>query len=1152
MNTSEKGSFQRESREKPFDPIGAKEEIRQALKDNLGELRSKFKENDPAFHSPLELVFQASLEDGLAFAKELRLSPDEVQNLVANGWFTETHPEVVKESVRVAKQMGIPKEDLLWWMHGTDRSYIDPLIEDALSDTLKRRDQKREKEYSPEMRELTDKLETYYREFLPYRLESGNSRNRDGSFQEEKLSKRELFERKKAEHIRRGETIIFDKYARGISEYLPNSNTTRVSEDDTVKLAELGIPEDEHAAVKRLAWDYQGKEILVKDEAERMRASGAKAGDEVFPVIAFNANGVKREFNLARDRKPVAKIIEQILKKEIVNDAQKIINESGTSGGYVVEKDPVTGKYVALHEAESYKRHEIEEEKMKFKPAFEATSDFLSRMKPPASDSLKDIGTWFESNIFQSPEWEEFQKNIDWPAEYKIPLPGLLDLSSKLSNPYLKKHFENYQLRTSIDEKKLRGIPQILLDMMEGKRPTSLSPEEIGAIYAYYEDHANCKDISGLPENKRVEADRIIGLANTMENPTMENLAKYFSPKSDEERNKDADAAKKSLKQWVSERLKSIDFIRKAMSEKVTDLLRTISAKSDANPRLLAEKLLKACYPREWSEYETTQQRSRSRSEFAGTFSGGRGSEFSEEGLTQDHFESSLAGGNFGGKEFQEGAPKKLATFDSPVHGMFVTNILGYDPVAGTWKRNHIPVDGDMEQARSMKKVTAKLDSKIGRIVPAPLASRNFEYHGGSKSELSKDSLGLIHLEGSREISGWSYEIPSGTVVPGAVEESTYTRFLSRFVNEGGAGYLEKNPDLPVECKMFVESIKTLSPRERVIKIQEFVTSRSFYDAWDNPIREKMNSAPFADRCELMKERLEMLRDELGDQVPSSAMFAGVCADFAMVTESMFREAGIASAVIEGYNMNGTEMTSHNAHGKSGVFWPDANGKTILAEIETTPAALTDAQRGAYEMQGIAPEPLTEEIQKAHLEEEKQAEEIAEEIKNLEGTLENKLAEIERAASDGKMLSLEDRKRLEEQTLALRTKIAEYIQQTATLKDISVLKGVLDAIRYSPVMKMDQNDIEAKVSSMKFIQGEYGRLEKEYENKEQPLERVSHLGKNFIGDLDAMIYNSHASGEDAAFIGYVGQVGEFGARKIPENHARIWAMLKTYMRAKLI
>ena len=45
---------------------------------------------------------------------------------------------------------------------------------------------------------------------------------------------------------------------------------------------------------------------------------------------------------------------------------------------------------------------------------------------------------------------------------------------------------------------------------------------------------------------------------------------------------------------------------------------------------------------------------------------------------------------------------------------------------------------------------------------------------------------------------------------------------------------------------MFVESIKTLSPRDRVIKIQEFVTSRSFYDAYDNPIRDKMNSASFS------------------------------------------------------------------------------------------------------------------------------------------------------------------------------------------------------------------------------------------------------------------------------------------------------------------
>ncbi len=1143
MEHIKQGPFGEKSPAPVFDPIKAKEEIRQGLKDNLPEIRHELGKSDK--ESPLSFVFQASLEDGLDLARELRLSPEEIQKLTLKGgmWAYEKHDKVFKAALIKARGIGLPTDETLSFTGSHHPEFLKLDLNDIDAER---------KKFSPEKEQLMQKLENYYSEFLPYRLESQGSkkrRNEGGESIPQKFSDIELSNRRKAEHMRRAEGIIFDKYVRELSDIeWPDDISARAK-----KLSDLGIPENEHEDILRLVRKYNAHAGQTKAEAEKIKSSGAKAGDEVFPLIVMNAGGVKREWNLAKDRKPVRKIIEQMVKKEIVGDVQKMLNEN-SAGGYVVEKDSVTGQYVPMREAENRKRHEIEQARMDTEKAWNAVSSFLIDQKNPASPSVADISSWIE-DITETEEWKKFEKNLG--PEGDLPLTIQLSLAEKIPNPYLRKHIENYYIRDAVEKKHLRGIPQLLIDMSEGKQSTTLSPDEIGALYAYYEDNANCKNVATLSYEKQIEADKMLEAVNTLEDPNLRKLAKYFTPKSKEEIKNQKKDEEKNLKGWVAERLKSLNFIRQAMSEKLSALLRTVSAKPDTNIDLLAEKLVKACYPREWRQYQELQERSRSRSEMAGAFSGGgnRGGEgfgASEGGLTQDHFESNLGGGNYGSKEFQEGVPQKLATFDTPVSGMFVTNILGYDPVAGTWKRNYVPVDGDLSQDRSMKKVTAKVDSKIGRIIPAPIAAQKIALEGGAKSEVSQDSLGLIHLEGSRDISGWSYDIPSGTVVPGKIDENTYTRFLSRFVNEGGAGYLEKNPDLPVECKMFVESIKTLSPRDRVIKIQEFVTNKSFYDAYDNPIRDKMNSAPFSERCALMKERLEMLQDELGDQVPQGLMFAGVCADFAMVTESMFREAGIASAVIEGYNMSGTEMTSHNAHGKSGVFWPDANGKTILAEIETTPPALTKAQSGAYAMQGIAPEPLTLEIEKAHLEEEKQAEEIAQEIEIIESGLQETLKKFEGTAEQKIQISPEERKRMEEQVLALRAKIAEYVQQTATLEDIAILKGVLDAIRFSPVTKMDQQDVEGKVAGMQFIQSEYGRLQKDYENREEPLERISHLGKNFIGDLDAMVYNSHVQGEDRGFIEYVGQVGEYGAKKLPENHAKIWSMLKTYMRAKLL
>jgi|GEM_PF-5971317 len=94
MNKAEQRLFGREYKESPFDPIKAREEIRQNLKDALPEMRQKSGgfEKD----SPLSFVFEASLEDGLDAARELRLSPEEIQRLTLKGglWFYEKHKKV--------------------------------------------------------------------------------------------------------------------------------------------------------------------------------------------------------------------------------------------------------------------------------------------------------------------------------------------------------------------------------------------------------------------------------------------------------------------------------------------------------------------------------------------------------------------------------------------------------------------------------------------------------------------------------------------------------------------------------------------------------------------------------------------------------------------------------------------------------------------------------------------------------------------------------------------------------------------------------------------------------------------------------------------------------------------------------------------------
>ena len=1146
--TSEQSPFRKAESAPAFDPIKAKAEIFKDMKVHLPELRKYI--NEPiTTGGPVADVFGASIEDGLELARQLRLTPEEIQkvSLLKNPIFSAKHPEVIKQAKSIAQEIGIPEYNLNNLGYGSAVKDIGASVE-----TYVHVHAGEWKEFTPELETLMAKVEDYYAEFLPYRLDTESSRRAQKSA--ETIPETDLEKRQTLNHLRQGEDILFKKYIQALEEEARTHGLDAVEQ----RLRSEGVEEHDvwrftqivQPAIKDTADAEAKREVTNKKEEEDIR-------NTAFPSIVLTIRGEKREFNLARDRKPVQKIIEQVLKREMIKDVENVVNRYMHGRDYVViEKDPVLGKYIPSKiSGTEVKHHEQEDAKIKTARIYEHYGQLFTTVGQPKSDSLKDINTWIKE-VQNTDAFDQTMKEAGSIPNANFTIEQYLELAAASKNVYLQKYLEADFITTAINEKDFRGISTVLSEMAEGTRSTVLNKSEIGALFQELEESAGMNSFSYIEDYK--EYQRVLDAVNAMENPTMENLSKYFVLKNTVERTDNENKQRISLKERISKRLEYIDFVRKAMVDKIKGFLSTISAKPDQAPRQLAERLMKACYPKEWHAYEERERRGKEEWKAQSAHvdlshsmemasAGGRAS---EGGLTQNRFEDTLAGGNIGGKEFQEGAPTKIATYDVPVQGMFVTNILGYDPVARIWKRNYVPVDGDSHQERKTQRVTARVESTIGRIIPAPIGTEHFEVSGSG--HIVKDSLGLLNLEGSRNIESWSYDIPAGTVVPSALDEKTYTRFLSRFVEENGAPYLEKNPELPVECKMFVDSIKTLAPRERLIQIQQFVTGHSFYDAYDNPIRNKMNAANFSERCQLMQERLEQIRDEIGDQVPESAMFGGVCADFAMLTESMCREAGLASAVIEGYNMQGTEMNSQRAHAKTGVFWPDQNGKTVLAEIETTPSAITDAQRAAFTMQGIEEAPLLEEIQKAEGEAVVEVTEAEKEIQSAQENIESRLQKLEARIAAGTVVSFEERKALDEQVSGLRDKVAGYIEYAAKLEDVAILKGVLDSIRYSPVLKQDQSTVDARLGNMKFIQSEYARLEEDYANRDEPLERISHLGKNFLGDLDTALSNARSAGEATVFAEYVGKVGEYGGRDIPENHRKIWLMLRTYMRAKLI
>jgi hypothetical protein len=366
-------------------------------------------------------------------------------------------------------------------------------------------------------------------------------------------------------------------------------------------------------------------------------------------------------------------------------------------------------------------------------------------------------------------------------------------------------------------------------------------------------------------------------------------------------------------------------------------------------------------------------------------------------------------------------------------------------------------------------------------------------------------------------------------LAPTDVTDHEYTRFLDRLVNEGGSAYLEKIPGLPVECEMFLDSIVRLPPRDRVVAIQEFVTSHSFYDAYDNPLRDQMNKASVSDRIAIMQERLGQLREQLGDEIPDQTIFAGVCADVTVIGEMMLRASGIAAGAAEGYRVSGTSLNNDNAHGLNIVVWPDQSGKNILCEVDMTPSAVTEKQQAEFARMGIIPVSVKKTIE--------ESEKIDEEyVKELRGRL-NEITKNMDALAQGDIDTI-DRKKFQES-------LTDYINATCNLSDVFVFKRMIETYRYSTVHTIE-NEPQKKAEAIGFMQYEYKRWNKEYDAQEKPLERLSNPGKNLIGIFNQLQAQSKLDKEQQKFKSMIASVPEYLQTSLSLEHMKLWELLGKY------
>lgn len=1107
------------------DPVVQKQKLFRHIAETFPEYR------DIANHAeidPIGLVFQHSVADGLELAKKLGLTPEEIRKrTIENPVFGLSHSKVIlyvnTDLVGTEAQNkpgAIQLKNIL--NHIADGKFTSTSSEESQKARtfFQASFEKRKQDIQQFPREIIDSIAGYYAEFLPYRAdelrksyEEANPRHSGELTPFGKLTM----------HLEQGKKALFPKYMKALAKEVYENHST---EDPREVLEQLGVPKDEVIFMEASVDEYRSHET-----------------GEPLPTLVMNHGaGGKQNFNLEAMRKPVAKIREKLLTKELTIGAEELLNGRMHTGSHerhaIVYDENLKEHICTKQETVIPSQEEIQGQLYKIKEFFQQFEIiakkhnlFNEKTRNMSYDELSDYITKAQE---MNPEFEAELKAIDsekFNDLHSVDLCEYVKVYDDLSFPELKRGLEYNVVHERIKDDFLAGIAEYLANVIDKKQPSLLTDKDLGELWNEFEEatknYFSANYNGGDLEGKKLN-DTLTQL-DCLKHQDLNHLINYFQPKSGQERLEDIEKKHKETRTLIERSKRLFDAIKSSMKDRAKWLLEsfTMPAKPDQNEMRLADQLTAACYPEEWSAY---QEKIRKEQEYRDQQQSISMSEFSNRGLTENSFDSRMSGGNVGDKESIEQMKSFEAKFDQPVSAMLVTNVVGYDSARGIWRRMHVPVDGDMHQGRSMQKVSAQLTSPINShtsVIPTPLGAMEVT---SNKKIVEKDSLGVYTTTGNEAFNSWSYEVPLGDIAIEDVSDQTYTRFLDRFIDEGGKNYIEKIPGLPPESMMFLDSIKNLWPRDRMMQIQKFVTKHSFYDAYDNTMRNDMNNGTPAGRVAMMQERLSQLREELSDQVPDDKLFAGVCADFAVVGEMMLRESGIAAGAAEGYQVSGTTLNNNNAHGLNVAFWPDESGKTIMAQIDMTPGATTAEQQAVYLAQGLKPKPIEESIQDAEKREEEHIAELRERADDL-------LKEMEELLESGG----------KQATMELRRNLTEYISALCSLEDVFVYKRMIESYRFTPVQSADANDLSQKIAGITFMQGEHKRWKDEYNKRDDGLERLSSPGKNLMGEIDRLMIKAKMAGQGESFTRMVHDIPEYLAKELSEPQKKLWQLIGTYV-----
>ncbi len=496
---------------------------------------------------------------------------------------------------------------------------------------------------------------------------------------------------------------------------------------------------------------------------------------------------------------------------------------------------------------------------------------------------------------------------------------------------------------------------------------------------------------------------------------------------------------------------RSILFAMNSLIKESPELFKeTIGAIKDK--KLTKTKLIRKLFPSVLTAEDKNIWRN-----FSGYFGFNLDNQFENEGDPKDYLNpdnlNEMLGGDPSASNAENVPKKEVFRLRESIDGILVTGIYG--KLSGNlWDQSYqFPIA--KETIQKGRETTITLPN-IGNKVKLPKTlnsnitrervkgTRNSEEFP-LETEFSPMQEGIIRDTKKAQEIIYSLEIDQIPKVMINVGQNEYEIFRKRFVLTNNNEMTKKIVELPGEIDLFLESINNKEPKEKVLLIEEFVRSICHYDMKNGEMMAIKKGKSIEEKLDLMEARVEELKQN-GQGNLSGKKYAGVCADFALLSTAILRQAGFISGILSGFKTEGLSAYSGDAHATSFVVWPNKNGGNEIYSIDGTPSGLG----------GISTLSLKEkEISRENI------------IKELEKNAEEDLAKIL------DVLNSYDSKAIGELTNGKIEAVLNTILQFGVSKDnLKTVTNTLNAYWYTPIKDLDLNNLDDKAEILRFFENE--------------------------------------------------------------------------------